>query len=121
MYGTSPEMLKRMYVKGSLKNKDDGFVFQVKNMIDSGSVSGISKLLVDGEERSLEGATVQIGEKEPRPVSGVSWSSSLYVGYGSTLTLYVPGELEPGEHTVTMKINVPELGQLSMPITDTVS
>ena len=26
MYGTSPEMLKRMYVVGSLKNQDEGFV-----------------------------------------------------------------------------------------------
>ncbi len=119
MYGTSPEMLKRMYVEGSLKNENEGFVFQVKNMIDSGSVSGIAKLTVDGEERSLEGATVKIGDKV-RPVSGITWSASLYVGYGATLTIYVPGALEPGEHTVMMKLNVPELGQIGMPITDTV-
>ena len=40
MYGTSPEMLQRMYVKGSLQNQDHGFVFQIKNMIESGSLSG---------------------------------------------------------------------------------
>jgi hypothetical protein len=120
MYGTSPDMLSRMYVQDSLANKDGGFVFSIKNKIESGSISGIAKLAVDGEERSLEGITVQIGDKV-RNVSEITWSSSLYVPYGSTLTIYVPGELEAGEHTVTMQINVPELGRISFPITDTVS
>lgn len=120
MYGIYPDMLKRLYVKGSLKNQDDGFVFQIKNTIDSGSISGVSKVSVDGKERSLEGATVQIGDKV-RPVSDISWSSPLYVGYGSTLTIYVPGKLEPGEHTINLQVVVSELGRISMPITDTVS
>jgi hypothetical protein len=120
MYGTSPEMLAKMYVSQSLKNRDQGFVFSIQNKIDSGSASGITKLAVDGEERSLEGATVQVGDKV-RPVSEISWSSSLYVPYGATLTIYVPGALEPGEHTINMQVNVPELGRISFPITDTVS
>ena len=49
-------MMQKMYVKGSLKNQDAGFVFQVKNLIESGSMSGVAKLAVDGEERALEGA-----------------------------------------------------------------
>ena len=120
MYGLSPDMLSRMYVQDSLANKDNGFVFSIKNKIESGSISGIAKLAVDGEERSLEGATVQIGDKV-RDVSEITWSSSLYVPYGSTLTIFVPGKLETGEHTITMQINVPEMGRISFPVTDTVS
>ena len=119
MYGTSPEMLKRMYVKDSLKNQDEGFVFQVKNLIESGSMSGVAKVDVDGEERPLEGVTVELGGKV-RPVSEITWSSSLYVSYGSTLTVFVPGKLDPGEHTITLQLKVPELGRLTMPITDVV-
>lgn len=120
MYGVSPEMLAKMYVEGSLKNQEEGFVFAIKNKIESGSISGVAKLSVDGEERALEGATVQIGEKT-RPVSEISWSSSLYVPYGATLTIYVPGTLEPGEHTLNMQINVPELGRISFPVGDTIA
>jgi hypothetical protein len=119
MYGTSPEMLQRMYVRGSLQNRDSGFVFQVKNMIESGSLSGIAKVSVDDEERSLEGATIELGGKV-RPLSEISWSSPLYVSYGSTLTIFVPGKLTAGEHTINAQFNVPEMGRLSMPITDTV-
>jgi hypothetical protein len=109
-----------MYVKESLKNQGEGFVFQFKNMIESGSLSGVAKLAIDGEEHSLEGITIQIGEKT-RPASEITWSASLYVPYGTTLTVYVPGSLESGEHTINLQVNVPELGRISLPITDTVS
>ena len=120
MYGVTPEMLAKMYVAGSLQNADDGFVFEIKNKVESGSVSGIAKMAVDGEEVSLEGATVTVNDKT-RPVSEISWSASLYVPYGATLKIAVPGALEAGEHTINMQVNVPELGRISIPITDTVS
>jgi hypothetical protein len=120
MYGTSPEMMKRMYVKGSLKNQEDGFVFQVKNLIESGSMSGVAKLAIDGEEQTLEGATLELGGKV-RQVSDISWSAPVYVSYGATVTVFVPGALSAGEHTVNLQLNVPELGRISLPITDSVA
>jgi hypothetical protein len=119
MYGVTPDMLGKMYVAGSLQNTDGGFAFEIKNKIESGSVSGIAKLAVDGEEVSLEGATVTVNEKA-RPVSEISWSASLYVPYGATLKIFVSGTLEAGEHTINMQVNVPELGRISIPITDTI-
>lgn len=120
VYGMTPDALQRLYVKGSLKNEGDGFCFEIKNLIDSGSVSGISKLTVDGEERSLDGATVELGGKV-RQVNSLSWAASLYVGYGAVLKIYVPGALEPGEHTLALTANAPELGQITLPIKDTVA
>ena len=120
MYNMSPDALKKLYVAGSLKNQGEGFVFQIKNLIDSGSISGITKFAVDGEARALEGATVELNGKV-RPVAEISWAASLYVGYGAVMTIYVPGALEPGEHTIVMQVNVPELGMLSFPVTDTVA
>jgi hypothetical protein len=119
-YGMSSGALEKMYVKDSLKNQGDGFVFEIKNQIDSGSISGIATLTVDDEERSLEGVTVELNGKV-RDVSEISWSASLYVSYGATLKVYVPGPLEPGEHTIKMTVKAPELGQLTLPFTDTVS
>lgn len=120
MYGTSPEMMQRMYVKGSLKNQDNGFVFQVKNLIESGSMSGVAKVAVDEEERALDGATIELGGKV-RQVTEISWSAPLYVSYGATMTIFVPGALPAGEHTLNIQFNVPELGRISMPITDAVT
>ncbi|MBN1641624.1 MAG: hypothetical protein JXA09_10345 [Anaerolineae bacterium] len=119
MYGMSPQMLSRMYVAGSLQNQGDGFVFSVKNTIDSGAVSGLAKIAVDDQEIALDGVTVQMGERT-RAVSDISWSNSLYVPYGATLTFFCPGALEAGEHTITLHVNAPELGRVSIPITDTI-
>ncbi len=118
-YGMSSESLQKLYVKGSLKNQDNGFVFQLKNLIDSGSISSIAKLTVDGEEKPLDGVIITLGEKA-RAANEISWSSSLFVYYGATFTLYVPGSLLPGEHTIILQVNVPELGQISLPVTDTI-
>lgn len=118
-YGMSAESLKKLYVKGSLQNIDDGFVFQLKNLIDSGSVSGISKLTVDGEEKALDGVTITLGEKS-REVNSITWSSSLYIYYGATITIYVPGKLSSGEHNIVLQVDAPELGQLSLPVADTI-
>ena len=120
MYGTSPQLLQRMYVPASLQNRDEGFSFQVKNLIDSGSVSGASKIAVDGEERSLEGVTIQVGNKV-RALTEITWASSLYVSYGDTATVYVPGPLEPGEHTIDLRVNTAEIGALTFSFTDTLS
>ena len=120
MYNMGAGSLQKMYVKDSLKNQGDGFIFKIKNLIDSGSVSGVKKILVDDEERPLEGVTIELGGKV-RQVSQITWSTSVYVGYGATMTIYVPGTLEPGEHTVKMQVSVPELGMLTLPVTDTVA
>ncbi len=120
MYNMSPDALKKLYVAGSLKNQGEGFVFQVKNLIDSGSISGITKFTVDGEPRPLTGATIEVNSKV-RPVAEITWANPLYVNYGAVLTIYVPGALSAGEHTIVMQVNVPELGSLGFPITDTVA
>ena len=120
MYGTSPELLKRMYVTGSLQNCDEGFSFQVKNLIDSGSISGASKIAVDGEERSLEGVTIQVGNKT-RVLTEITWASSLYLTYGDTATVTIPGALEPGEHTIDLRVNTAEIGGLTFSFTDKLS
>jgi hypothetical protein len=119
MYGTSSDMYKRFYVTGSLRNQGDGYVFQLKNTIDSGDISGVAGLTVDGEERSLEGAKIQL-ESKVRLLSEISWSSPLYVGYGTMVTVYVPGTLEAGEHTLELLVNAPDLGRIHIPITDVV-
>jgi len=70
-------------------------------------------------ESSLDGATVELGGRV-RPVSEISWSLPLYVNYGPTLTLYVQGPLESGEHTITAQFDMLEAGRIFVPITDTV-
>ena len=120
MYGMSPQMLSRMYVADSLNNQDGGFVFSIRNTIDSGSVSGIAKVTIDDGEIALDGATITLNGKS-RAVADISWSSSLYVPYGATMLIFVPGALEAGEHNISVHVNVPELGRITIPFTGTIA
>jgi hypothetical protein len=119
-YGFSSGTYEKLYVKGSLKNQDDGFSFQIKNLIDDGSVSGIAKIEVDGVEQPLDGVVLQLGNTV-RKASELTWAASVYVYYGAVITFSMPGTLTPGEHTVTVSIKVPELGSLTLPIRDAVA
>jgi hypothetical protein len=119
-YGMSSDALQKMYVQDSLKNQGEGFVFEIKNLVDSGSVSGISKLTVDDQPWVLDGITIELGGRV-REIGSLSWSSSLYVSYGAVMKIYVPGKLEPGEHTIKLTVNAPEIGQLTLPFTGTIA
>ena len=47
-------LLKRLYVKGSLRNTDDGFEFRLSNTLGSGYAQAISPVRVNGEELPAE-------------------------------------------------------------------
>ena len=40
-------LLARLFVKGSLKNTENGFEMKLKNIIDSGTLVGLGPLVVD--------------------------------------------------------------------------
>ena len=121
MYGGfSSDALQKMYVEGSLKNEGDGFTFEIKNLIDSGSVSGIKALEVNGEEKPLDQVAVEMSGKV-RQATDITWSTSVYVSYGATLRIHGPGNLEPGEHTIKLTVSALDLGQLTLPITATLA
>ena len=43
-------LLRRLYVKGSLRNATGGFEFQIKNTLGSGYARGMLPVSVDGRE-----------------------------------------------------------------------
>ena len=59
-----PFILAKLYVKGSLKNTENGFEFSLKNIIDSTMLSGIGPITVG--DKTYEGSAVKmaLGDKE---------------------------------------------------------
>jgi hypothetical protein len=118
-YGMSSSSLAKMYVDDSLTHEDGRFSFQIKNRIESGRVSGIVKLEVDGEEMPLDEVAVTMGDEE-RKASEITRTNSVYVRYGAVMTISGPGELESGEHEISLTIYAPEVGNLTLPVKDSV-
>ncbi len=113
-------MLQGLYLKGSLKNVEGGFQFALRNNIESGSISGIKKLEVDGTAVDLE--AVMVGRDEPtRKAAELSYKSPLYLAYGQTCVIKVEGKtLAPGQHKLALTADSPEAGRATITIQDTI-
>ena len=114
-------LLRRLYVKQSLTNTDDGFQFELMNKLGSGYSHKVHPLTVDGAEIpidsaefNLEGTTIRFDE--------VDQESTLTLAINRAIIVRVTGaRLEAGAHKIGMGFDVPGLGTLSFDFTDTVA
>lgn len=116
-----PSVLKKLYVKGSLRVEDTGFAFDLKNLVAPATIAGFNGLDLDG--RPLDGAQVRVvlPSGKSRPVSQISSQSPLPFSIGTVVTLYVADEaLQPGSHEITLHVDVKEIGPLQIPVSDTI-
>ena len=120
MPGIPAFVLKKLYVKGSLKNTDDGFVLSIRNTLAPGTIIGIEPLQVDGQLYPLEKTSLQIGETS-LPASEVSPSTPYQFPLNATATILVEGEaLSPGAHQVVITVKSQEVGELNISVGDTI-
>ena len=57
-------LLKRLYVKGSLRNTNEGFEFRLKNGLGSGYAAGMLPIRIDGEEIPIDDTTFAVDGKK---------------------------------------------------------
>jgi hypothetical protein len=114
-------LLRRLYVKGSLRNIPEGFEFQLKNTLGSGYARQLLPLTVDGQQAPLE-QTVFLATGEAVPFSQVSQEKPLTLAMNRSVTVQVKGmTLPPGPHRLGMSFQVQGLGTLSFDFTDVVA
>ena len=113
-------LLRKLYVKGSLENVDDGFKFKLKNSISSATAVNFKPLKVNGTEYSLDSTTVSSEEGE---IAGnaISEESSFLIKVGLEITVLVKGDQLPaGEHTIDISLATTEVGDLAFDVTDSI-
>lgn len=112
-------LLRRLYVKGSLKNTADGFEFELRNRLGSGYALRVHPLTVDGAEISAgasrfvmeDGATVRFDE--------VSAANTLTIALNKSIWVRASGaRLAPGARKIGMGFDVPGLGTMRFDFTD---
>lgn len=117
-----PFVLKKLYVKGSLRAEGDGFAFDIKNTIAPATIAAFTGLDVDGQAMDPAQVTLVPPGGNPRPMSEVSNQSPLHFSIGATVTLRVAGKtLEPGPHEFIIHVVVQEVGPLDIPVSDTLA
>lgn len=114
-------LLKRLYVKGSLRNNDHGFQFELKNTLGSGYGNELLPLTLDGEELPKENAYFVPGAEEI-PFSAVSKDKPFTLAMNKTVTILVKEvTLSEGPHKIGFSFVAQGLGRLGFEVTDLVS
>ena len=114
-------LLRRLYVKGSLRNAGGGFEFDMKNGLGSGYAFKLWPLKVDGAERPVESTFFLIDGQETA-FADVSKEKTFTLAMNRTITIRAVGAgLEQGPHKLEMGFDVPGLGTLRFDFTDTVA
>ena len=114
-----PTVLKKLYVEGSLRLEDGGFAFDLKNLIAPATITRVDGLEVDGEKVDDSQVAIIPPSGNERPIERISSGRPLGFPVGEVVTLHVSGEtLEPGEHDLTLHVDVKEIGPLDIPVSD---
>ena len=113
-------LLRRLYVKGSLRNTADGFEFQLKNNLGSGYAHKVWPLVLDGVELPVDGCSLEDGGRRVE-LAAVSKENTLTLEMNKAVAVRVTGvALQPGPRKVGMAFDVPGLGTLKFDFTDVV-
>lgn len=111
-------LLRRLYVKDSLKNAAGGFEFELMNSLGSGYSHKVWPLKVDGDEIRASESYFIIDGKETA-FSDVSPDNTFSLEVNKTITVWTDGVvLDPGAHTIEMGFDVPGLGTMRFDFTD---
>ena len=114
-------LLRRLYVKQSLKNSPGGFEFQLRNGLGSGYAYKLWPLTLDGGELPGESTFFVLEDGSGTAFSEVSKEKTFTLAMNKTITIQANGvTLDPGPHKIGMGFDVPGLGTLRFDFTDAV-
>ncbi len=115
-----PALLKKLYLKGSLTNTEEGFSFKLKNTLAPGTITAFRGIEVDGKPCPLEDVYL-ITPSSEKQASDVGAKNPFPLQINQEVTMLVKGlKLEPGPHRITIKVTTKEVGELDIPVEDEV-
>ena len=113
-------LLRRLYVRGSLRNTAQGVEFDLKNSLGAGYAHEMLPLSFDGAEIPKEACSFG-NNGETTPFLGVTSEKPFTLALNLTTTIRASGHvLSEGDHTIHMGFVVAGLGRLAFDFTDRV-
>ncbi|MFX1368395.1 MAG: hypothetical protein ACFFAY_07345 [Promethearchaeota archaeon] len=113
-----PSILKRLYVKNSLENKEDGFSFKIKNALANGTAVSMAPVTIDGTEYPLESTFIKSGDDEI-VAAKVSGDNPAAIKVGVEVEIFVRGSALPnGAHKVGICFETKEIGEVAFEVDD---
>jgi hydroxymethylglutaryl-CoA reductase (NADPH) len=113
-------LLRRLYVKGSLRNEERGFAFDLENKLGSGYAEEVLPIRVDGGEIPLDRASFSV-DGETTSFAHVSSEKPMTLGLNERVIVRVEGEpLASGKHTIALGFIITGMGRMEFDVTDAI-
>ncbi len=111
-------ILRRLYVKGSLRNTQDGWCFSLCNTLGSGYAKRMYPLKIDGADVATESTSFEIDGKK-NTFSGVNEQNTFALPLNRSIDININGEpLAPGSHKIIMSFEAPGFGRVTFDFAD---
>ncbi len=115
-------ILRKLYVKDSLRNTSGSCQLSFRNDITTGTVARFHSLEIDGVSYPPERLVALTPDGKSHPALSISPEAPLPIPVGMVVTLCLMGlTLEPGEHHLRFCFRVQGVGDLEIEVTDSVS
>ncbi len=115
-------ILRRLYLKGSLRNTLDGWQFTLRNSLGSGYANGLVPLKLDDSQEIPMNETSFESDGKTITFDQVNEDNTFGLKMNTEIVITVTGEpLPTGEHTIYFGCIVPGLGQIGFDFTDEIS
>ena len=113
-------LLKKLYVKGSLKNTEQGFELALKNTLAPGTLIGVGPLTIDEASYPPEAITMKTAQSQWRG-DQINSRSPVTFGLNAEIQVAVQGQpLTPGSHHIVFSVLTREVGKIEFDLTDTI-
>jgi hydroxymethylglutaryl-CoA reductase (NADPH) len=115
-------ILSKLYNRTSLKNRDGGVCFSVKNRLNPVTLRKILRVEIDSTPIDLERVTLTLEDGSTCPVASVTAKKPIDFPLGTMLTfrLDIP-PLEEGKHHLTVVFDSQPFGELKLAVSDALS
>lgn len=111
-------LLRRLYVKGSLRRTAGGFAFDIKNSLGSGYAEQVLPLRVNDAEVPA-GATRFVIDGVAQRFDEVSAERPMTLGMNRVVTIEADGHpLDAGKHKIALGFVVVGMGRMEFEVTD---
>lgn len=113
-------LLRRLYVKGSLRNTPGGFEFDLMNTLGSGYAEQVMPLTINGEEIPTASSAFVV-DGVATPFDEVSSGQPMTLGLNRAVTIAVAGRtLAPGQYRIGLGFVVTGMGEMQFEVTDAI-
>jgi len=112
-------LLKNLYNRSSLRNKDGGVRFSVKNRLAPTTLTRIERVALNGEEIGADKVSVALDAGAGVPMGGIDADHPVSFPLGALLTFQLAIDpLADGDHNLALAFEVDSFGAMAFEVND---